>query len=91
MYIYTYSNNYFTLQELGKKSKKKKFCQEDNLIKLAVEKLSGSSSQPKETDFLAKSWGTQYDEMDKSQKVIARKIISDVLFQGCLEILFYKT
>ncbi|XP_046808401.1 uncharacterized protein LOC124420227 [Lucilia cuprina] len=65
-------------------SKRRKTCPEDNLIKLACEKLSNSNCQQKENDSLAKSWNAQYQEINDNQKIFARKIISDVLFHGCL-------
>lgn len=34
---------------------------------------------------LAQGWSSQYAELSKQQKVFARKIISDVLFHGCLD------
>lgn len=35
-------------------------------------------------EILAKSWAIQYGEMHGEQKLIARKLISDILFHGCL-------
>ncbi|XP_017030384.1 uncharacterized protein [Drosophila kikkawai] len=35
-------------------------------------------------DPIALSWSAQYKEMDQHQKVLARKLIGDILFQGCL-------
>ncbi|XP_046810486.1 uncharacterized protein LOC124420698 isoform X1 [Lucilia cuprina] len=37
-----------------------------------------------DADILAKSWAVQYKEMQGNQKIIARKIISDILFHGCI-------
>ncbi|XP_037820947.1 uncharacterized protein LOC119609962 [Lucilia sericata] len=37
-----------------------------------------------DADILAKSWAVQYKEMQGNQKLIARKIISDILFHGCM-------
>ncbi|KAH8241375.1 hypothetical protein KR032_011801 [Drosophila birchii] len=35
-------------------------------------------------DPIALSWSVQYNEMDGHQKILARKLIGDILFQGCL-------
>lgn len=38
-----------------------------------------------DSEILARSWAIQYREMNSEQKLIARKLISDILFHGCLE------
>ncbi|XP_020809631.1 uncharacterized protein LOC110185234 [Drosophila serrata] len=35
-------------------------------------------------DPITLSWSAQYNEMDGHQKILARKLIGDILFQGCL-------
>ena len=41
-------------------------------------------NQQATAEILAKSWAVQYGEMQGEQKLIARKLISDILFHGCL-------
>ncbi|KAM7345353.1 uncharacterized protein ACRADG_011694 [Cochliomyia hominivorax] len=38
-----------------------------------------------DSDILAKSWALQYRDMANDQKLIARKLISDIIFHGCLD------
>ncbi|KAH8300030.1 hypothetical protein KR044_008740, partial [Drosophila immigrans] len=38
-----------------------------------------------ESDALAHTWRSQYDEMAPRQKLLARKLISDVLYYGCMD------
>lgn len=59
--------------------------EEDNLIKLACEQLQSNRQEDSESDVLAKSWASQYEGMQGSQKILVRKIISDVLFHGCMK------
>lgn len=35
-------------------------------------------------DSLSQSWASQYNQMDDQQKILSRKMISDILFQGCM-------
>ncbi|TMW43207.1 hypothetical protein DOY81_011715, partial [Sarcophaga bullata] len=42
------------------------------------------TNQQATAEILAKSWAVQYGEMQGEQKLIARKLISDILFHGCL-------
>lgn len=69
-------------------TKKRKSTAEDDLLKLACQKLGSSDNA---SSSLAKGWATQYEEMSKEQKVFSRTIISDVLFHGCLGKLTEKT
>ncbi|XP_037949611.1 uncharacterized protein LOC119680725 [Teleopsis dalmanni] len=76
------------LDNLSPPSKKKKTredkmstYEEDEPIQLAVTKLQENAT---DNDPLAKSWAMQYNEMNSRQKTLARKIISDVLFHGCM-------
>ncbi|XP_037952028.1 uncharacterized protein LOC119682614 isoform X3 [Teleopsis dalmanni] len=77
-----------TMNNLSPPSKKKKTredkmstYEEDEPIQLAVTKLQENAT---DNDPLAKSWAMQYNEMNSRQKTLARKIISDVLFHGCM-------
>ena len=47
-------------------------------------KEMSQSNQQATAEILAKSWAVQYSEMQGEQKLIARKLISDILFHGCL-------
>ena len=47
-------------------------------------KVKHQPNQQATAEILAKSWAVQYDEMQGEQKLIARKLISDILFHGCL-------
>ncbi|XP_067630138.1 uncharacterized protein [Eurosta solidaginis] len=78
-----------TFEEFTVRPSKRKVSEEDKLIKIACERLA-NSREPTEGDSLAQSWASQYSEMEASQKTIARKIISDVLFQGCLGALEFR-
>lgn len=50
-------------------------------MKLACEHLMDSNN---DAAILSKGWASQYRELTSGQKILARKIISDVLFHGCL-------
>ncbi|XP_036672178.3 uncharacterized protein [Drosophila suzukii] len=39
----------------------------------------------KESDALAQTWSNQFDELSHDQRIIARKLISDILYYGCME------
>ncbi|KAH8296767.1 hypothetical protein KR054_011012 [Drosophila jambulina] len=38
-----------------------------------------------ETEALTQAWGHQFEELSQSQRTLARKLISDILYYGCLE------
>ncbi|XP_067629912.1 uncharacterized protein [Eurosta solidaginis] len=78
-----------TFEEFTVRPSKRKVSEEDTLIKIACERLA-NSREPTEGDSLVQSWASQYSEMEASQKTIARKIISDVLFPGCLGALEFR-
>ncbi|XP_049312337.1 uncharacterized protein LOC125778465 [Bactrocera dorsalis] len=92
----TYSMEYDSLEETLPKTsttqhrlKKRKITEEDNLIKIACEHLKSQNNSNQQNnndpdDVVAKTWGAQLKEMEPQQKILARKLISDVLFQGCV-------
>lgn len=51
---------------------------------LQAQNMNSSVSNSDPDDAVAKAWGAQLKEMKTEQKVLARKLISDVLFQGCI-------
>jgi len=38
-----------------------------------------------DSDALAQTWSNQFDELSHDQRIIARKLISDILYYGCTE------
>ncbi|BFF97610.1 uncharacterized protein DMAD_05989 [Drosophila madeirensis] len=40
---------------------------------------------PSETEALAHTWSSQFQELSQRQRILARKLISDVLYYGCME------
>ncbi|XP_075157053.1 uncharacterized protein LOC142230285 [Haematobia irritans] len=61
--------------------------QNNSAMKLRTPPPSSAISQSATEDVtsdLAKSWASQYKELSKEQKLYARAIFADVLFQGCL-------
>jgi len=36
------------------------------------------------SEVLARSWAIQYEEMSPTQRILARKAIADILFEGCM-------
>nr|XP_043070085.1 uncharacterized protein LOC108127775 [Drosophila bipectinata] len=44
----------------------------------------GHSSLSEASEVLARSWAIQYEEMAPTQRILARKAIADILFEGCM-------
>lgn len=42
------------------------------------------SSLSEASEVLARSWAIQYEEMAPTQRILARKAIADILFEGCM-------
>ncbi|XP_022222848.1 uncharacterized protein LOC111074401 isoform X2 [Drosophila obscura] len=55
---------------------------------LTVGRRSNGSDVPpalsESSELLAKSWAVQYEEMAPTQRILARKAIADILFEGCM-------
>ncbi|KAH8357513.1 hypothetical protein KR200_006506 [Drosophila serrata] len=50
-----------------------------------LEEKSSSIQRLSETEALTQTWGYQFEELSQSQRIIARKLISDILYYGCME------
>ncbi|KAH8339162.1 hypothetical protein KR074_006202 [Drosophila pseudoananassae] len=44
----------------------------------------GQSRLSEASEVLARSWAIQYEEMAPTQRILARKAIADILFEGCM-------
>ncbi|XP_020804613.1 uncharacterized protein LOC110181249 [Drosophila serrata] len=49
------------------------------------EEKSSSIQRLSETEALTQTWGYQFEELSQSQRIIVRKLISDILYYGCME------
>lgn len=69
-------------ENIQRVKKRKIFREEDNLLKLACDRLADNTN---EGAVLSKCWASQYSELAQRQKLFVRKIFSDTLFQAGLE------
>ncbi|XP_065366851.1 uncharacterized protein LOC135959746 [Calliphora vicina] len=76
-----HSDEEVNLPTTSKRRKKIVLRKTQQPIKLTYEEQKQAQI---DADILAKSWAVQYKEMQGNQKLIARKIISDILFHGCM-------
>ncbi|XP_070136199.1 uncharacterized protein [Drosophila bipectinata] len=49
------------------------------------QKLNPCCSKPNEFEALAQTWSHQFQELSYNQRILARKLISDILYHGCME------
>ncbi|KAH8259516.1 hypothetical protein KR026_005816 [Drosophila bipectinata] len=49
------------------------------------QKLNPCFLKPNEFEALAQTWSNQFQELSYNQRILARKLISDILYHGCME------
>ncbi|XP_017021173.1 uncharacterized protein [Drosophila kikkawai] len=79
----------FILSPVSCRSPTQSVALENNLALSSFSEIpeGKSSSFPRlsETEALSQAWGHQFEELSHGQRTIARKLISDILYYGCME------